>query len=271
MATEHDINLVTDQCSTVIAENKRVTIGTSKASITPATMQAMVGIKNGTALRVHPNVTATISALTSEASANTALSAQASSVLSKLTSAQSDLLPSGNHASFGQTLQMAQGHCNDAKDLQQAQDFLIDKDYPDFGSGINNMSSMADRGLTNQLGDLNAAGKAMSSTGSMFNGISVDKIGTPGGMVESLNKNKLGNASGVNAKLLSSGVDLNDLHNPIYSDKISQSLSSIDDPTTVNVVAEQYGINSTFKDIPAATGSDLSLYTGASNLVGGQY
>jgi len=133
------------------------------------------------------------------------------------------------------------------------------------------MSSMADRGLTNQLGDLNAAGKAMSSTGSMFNGISVDKIGTPGGMVESLNKNKLGNASGVNAKLLSSGVDLNDLHNPIYSDKISQSLSSIDDPTTVNVVAEQYGINSTFKDIPAATGSDLSLYTGASNLVGGQY
>lgn len=269
MASEHDLNLVTAQCGTVIAENKRVTIGTSKAAITPATMQAMVGIKNGTALRPHPNVTATISALTSEASANTALSAQASSVLSKLTSAQSNLLPPGNHSSFGQTLQMAQGHCNDATDLKQAQDFLIDKDYSDFGSGINNMSSMADRGLTNQLGDLTAAGKAMGSTGSMFNGMSVDKLGTPGGMVESLNKNKLGNASGINAKLREAGVDTNDLHNPIYSDRINQSLSSISDPTTINVVSEQYGTKSTFKDIPAATGSDLSLYTGASNLVGG--
>ena len=56
MAIEHDINLVTSQARSVIVENQKVTLGLSRASITPATIQAMIGISNGQALRISPDV-----------------------------------------------------------------------------------------------------------------------------------------------------------------------------------------------------------------------
>ena len=57
MAIEHDINLVTSQARSVIVENQKVTLGLSRASITPATIQAMIGISNGQALRISSDVT----------------------------------------------------------------------------------------------------------------------------------------------------------------------------------------------------------------------
>jgi hypothetical protein len=267
--SEHDITLVTSQASTVVAENLKVTLGQARASMTPATVQAMVGIAQGTALKIHPNVTATMAALNAEITNNTALKTQSIQVLEKLTALQTKILPPGNHAAFGQILQQAQSHVTDATNLTNTTNFLANSSYSDFGSGIKDMASLTDRGLSNSLGSLSGAGAALASTGSMFNGISLDNIGKPSGIVEALTNNKLANATGLNQKLLSAGVDINDIHNPAYSDKISSVLSSIKDPTVINVAAKQFGQNP-FGGLPSYTGSDSSLYTGAAGkLLGG--
>jgi hypothetical protein len=119
---------------------------------------------------------------------------------------------------------------------------------------------MSDRGFTNVLGSLPGAGKAIESTGTMFNGISAKNFGSPTGLVQSLQKNKLANATGVNQKLVDAGVDLNDLDNPVYKDQISQILGSIKDPTSINVTADQMNITNPFAGLPSYTGSDASLY-----------
>jgi hypothetical protein len=75
----------------------------------------------------------------------------------------------------------------------------------------------------------------------MFDGIDPKNIGSPAGLVQSLNANKLGNASGLNAKLEAAGVDLNNLESPEYADKIAQVTSSIKDPAILKTVAGQFG------------------------------
>jgi hypothetical protein len=109
----------------------------------------------------------------------------------------------------------------------------------------------------------------MASTGTMFNGIDVKNFGTPSGMVEALTKNKLANATGVNQKLIEAGVDLNDIHNPVYADKISSVLTNIKDPAAINATAEQFKINNPFAGLPSYTGSDSSLYKTPDFLTGG--
>jgi hypothetical protein len=131
------------------------------------------------------------------------------------------------------------------------------------------MSSMGDRGMTNVFGSLPGAGKAMSSFGTMFNGIDVKRFGTPSGLVESLQKNKLANATGVNQKLADAGVDLNDIHNPVYADKISSVLTNIKDPAAINTTADQFGIDNPFAGLPSYTGTDSSLYKTPDFLTGG--
>ena len=182
------------------------------------------------------------------------------STVSNLQSLQDRILPAGNHAALGQILQQAQEHINTATDLTNTTNFLANISYSDFGSGITDMSSMGDHGLTNTLGSLSGAGSAIASTGSMFNGIAVDKIGTPGGLVESIQNNKLANAVGLNQKLIDAGVDLNNIHDPVYADKISGVLTNIKDPASINTSADQFGINDPFAGLPSYTGSDSSLY-----------
>jgi hypothetical protein len=109
----------------------------------------------------------------------------------------------------------------------------------------------------------------MASTGTMFNGIDVKNFGTPSGMVEALTKNKLANATGVNQKLIEAGIDLNDIHNPVYADKISSVLTNIKDPAAINTTAEQFEINNPFAGLPSYTGSDSSLYKTPDFLTGG--
>jgi len=265
--SEHDINLVTSQAGSVIAENQHVTLGTASASITPATATAMVGINQNVALDIEANVKATtiklqnISANVGGVYSANQVSA-ATTALSTLNSLQSSLGFGGspNHAAFGSFLSQAHNHVKDSVGLRQSTDFMANTSYSDFGSGITNMSSMADRGLSNMFGSLKGAGGAVTSTGSMFNGIDIKNFGSPTGLVQSLQKNKLANATGVNQKLVEAGVDLNDLDNPTYKIKISNVLGSIKDPTAINVTAEQMNINNPFAGLPSYTGDDSSLY-----------
>ena len=54
---------------------------------------------------------------------------------------------------------------------------------------------------------------------------------------------KMANATGTNEKLAKAGVDVNDLSNPIYADKVKSVMGSISDPKILNAVADQLGVN----------------------------
>lgn len=270
--SEHDINLVTGQAGSVIAENQKVTFGTASGGVTPATVTAMVGINQGTALKLHESVEDAIAKLDAARFQDTdpALAANANLAYGALTSLQSSLGFGGtpNHAAFGSFLNQAQSHIKDGIEIRRATDFMANSNYSDFGSGITNMSSMVDRGLTNQLGSFTGAGAAMKSTGSMFNGIDIKNFGTPTGLVQSLQNNKLSNVTGVNQKLAEAGVDLNDLDNPVYTDQINQVMGGITDPRAINMSADQFGITDPFGGLPSYSGSDASLYN-TQNALGG--
>jgi hypothetical protein len=262
-------NIVTAKAGTVVAENLKLALATASGSLTPSTITAMVGINAGTALQLAPEVTEVMGQLHYSNIANVALWPAANAALASLTTLQSGILPSGNHAAFGSFLNQAKAHIGDATDLQNTTNFISNSSFSDFGSGITNMSSMLDQGLTGKFGSLSAAGAALSSSGSMFNGIDPKNIGSPAGLVQALNNNKLGNASGVNAKLAAAGVNLNDLTNPVYASKIAQVTGSITDPAVLNTVADQFGQNP-FGGLPSYNGSDSSIYNNsASKLLGG--
>lgn len=239
--SEHDISLVTTKSATTIIENNTVSLATPSGGLTPSTITAMVGISQGLALQLAPDVQSVMSALAATAASNSSANVAAATALTNLTTLQNKILPSGNHAAFGAFLQQAHTHIGDAHDLNNTSNFVGNLNFSDFGSGITNMSSMVDHGLTGTFGSLSGAGAALSSTGSMFNGISAKNIGSPAGMVQALTNNKLANATGVNQKLVDAGVDLNDIENPVYTDQISQVLGSINDPSVLATVTGQFG------------------------------
>ena len=243
---EHDINLVTAQAGTVVAENLKVTLGTAggPSALSPATITAMVGISQNLSLKISDNVQLVTDYLSSIASSNVAANVWASATLSSMQSLQSNMGFGGspNQAGFGSILQQVTQHCKDSVQLKQATNFLESVDYNKFGSGISDMGSMVERGMSNVMGDLSAAGEAMKSTGKMFNGVDVKDFGNPLGMIKSLQNNKLFNATGVNRRLSMAGVPTSDLDNPIYQEKINQVMSQITDPGTLSVVADQYEV-----------------------------
>jgi hypothetical protein len=256
-------DLVTSKSATSIIEGLKATLATPAPSLTPSTFTAMIGINQGSALQLAAPVQATMSQLANIAASNSSANVQAAAALSSLTSFQSGLGFSGtpNHAAFGDFLNQAQGHIKNATDLRTSTDFMANINYSDFGAGITDMGSSADRGMVNQLGSLSGAGAAMLSTGSIFNGISVKSFGTPSGLVEALNNNKLGNASGVNDLLAKNGVPLDDLNNPVYTDQINQVMGSVTNPAIINTAATQFGITDPYGGLPSYNGSDSSLNT----------
>lgn len=256
---------------TTVADGQYVAIGMPKAALTPATITAMVGMAQGggIAIDLAPKVTQAMDNLQTVASSNDyPANVNAQAALNSLTTVQSKLFNKDDAGGFGTIVGKIQSHIANSNDILNTTNFLSNSSYSDFGSGINDMSSMGDRGLTNILGSLPGAGKAMASTGTMFNGIDVKHFGTPSGMVEALSKNKLANATGVNQKLIEAGVDLNDIHNPVYADKISGVLTNIKDPAAINATAEQFEINNPFQGLPSYTGSDSSLYKSPDFLTG---
>ena len=257
---------------TTVADGQYVAIGTPKAAITPATLTAMVGMAQGggAAIDIAPKVTEAMSKLDQvRFGSDPALAANANVAYNALTTIQGKLFNKDDAGGFGAIVGKVQSHISNSNDVLNSTTFLKDSNYSDFGSGITDMSSMGDRGMTNVFGSLPGAGKAMSSFGTMFNGIDVKRFGTPSGLVESLQKNKLANATGVNQKLADAGVDLNDIHNPVYADKISSVLTNIKDPAAINTTADQFGINNPFAGLPSYTGSDSSLYKTPDFLTGG--
>ena len=257
---------------TTVADGQYVAIGTPKAALTPATLTAMVGMAqgNGAAIDIAPKVTEAMTKLQTVASSGTyPANVNAQAALNTLTTIQSKLFNKDDVGGFGAIVGKVQSHISNSNDVLNTTNFLKDSSYSDFGSGITDMSSMGDRGMTNVFGSLPGAGKAMSSFGTMFNGIDVKRFGTPSGLVESLQNNKLANATGVNQKLADAGVDLNDIHNPVYADKISSVLTNIKDPAAINTSADQFGINNPFAGLPSYTGSDSSLYKTPDFLTGG--
>jgi len=256
---------------TTVADGQYVAIGMPKSALTPATLTAMVGMAqgDGAAFDLAANVkTAMDNLQTVASSASYPANVNANTALNTLTTIQSKLFNRDDAGGFGTIVGKIQSHIANSNDVLNTTNFLSNSSYSDFGSGITDLSSMGDRGLTNILGSLPGAGKAMSSTGTMFNGIDVKNFGTPSGMVEALTKNKLANATGVNQKLIEAGVDLNDIHNPVYADKISSVLTNIKDPAAINATAEQFEINNPFQGLPSYTGSDSSLYKSPDFLTG---
>ena len=216
--SEKDYSLVTSKAGTVVAENLKVTLATAggPAGLSPATITAMVGISQNLSLKIADDVTSVTNYLQSIASSNVAANITANTILSSMTSLQSSLGFGGspNQGGFGSIISQCVQHCKDSVQLKQATNFLESIDYDKFGSGISDMGSMVERGMSNVVGDLSAAGAAMASTGSMFNGIDVKDFGNPLGLVKSLQANKLANFSGVNSALTAAGVPLSDLDNP---------------------------------------------------------
>lgn len=271
MSSEHDISLVTSQAGSVVAENQHVTLGTASGSITPSTAMAMIGINQNVALDIDANVKAAMTKLDqARFGSDPALAANANIAYNALTSIQSSLGFGGspNQAGFGSFLSQAHNHVKDSVNLRQSTDFMANSQWTDFGTGITNMSSSVERGLTSQIGSFKGAGAAIASTGTMFNGIDIKNFSTPTGLVQSLQNNKLANATGVNQKLVDAGVDLNDLDNPVYKDQIANVLGSIKDPTAINVTADQMNITNPFAGLPSYSGDDSSLYN-TQNALGG--
>jgi len=243
---------------TVISEGQYNAVGEPATSFSPATITAMVGMKKGEALTISPAVTKAKLALASVSPLDPNYTA-AQSALTNLTTLQNNIFSPADQAGFGSIVGQVQGHIETSHGLINTSNFLSNSSYSDFGTGIKDLGSMSERGFTNILGSLPGAGKAIESTGTMFNGISAKNFGSPVGMVQALQNNKLANATGVNQKLVAAGVDLNDLENPVYKDQISNVLAGIKDPTAINVTADQFGQNP-FAGLPSYTGSDASLY-----------
>lgn len=242
--SEHDISLVTGQAGSVISENQKNTLGQSAASITPATLTAMIGINQGTALALGNSVQVAMATLAGIAASNSSANVSAAAAISSMNSFHASMGFGGtpNHAAFGSFLNQIDGHIKDAKELRKASDFMANTNYSDFGAGITDMGSSADRGMTNVLGSLSSAGAAMTSTGTMYNGGDVKDFGSSLGMVKSLIDNKLATVTGVKRRLSAAGVPLSDIDNPIYKEKIDQVMAGITDPGALSVVADQYDV-----------------------------
>ena len=238
--SEHDISLVTAKAGSVIAENMKVSLATASGALTPSTITAMVGIHNGTALKLPQSVTDAVDKLHYSNIADPGLWSAANIARANLTNFQANLMPAGNHAAFGSYLNQAQGHIADATELKKATDFISNTSFSDYGSGITNMSSMATQGLDGALGDLGSASKAFEAAGPVFDLKDMSKFGTSAGLIDKLNSVKLGNASGINGAIAGAGLDLS---MPEHTAQVDRIMTSINDPKVISTVVEQLGIN----------------------------
>jgi hypothetical protein len=219
-------------------------------------------------------------------SATQSLMSNVMSASSGLSSLVNKMLPAGNPAAFGKFLAQAQSHITDSIELKKAINFTNTLNISDFGSGVKEMADMADRGLNNVFGSLPSAANAIKATGSMFAGTSTSNFGQSAGIVDALNQNKLGNATGVNKALAAAGVPLNDIGNPVYADTVKKVLGGIKNPAILNTIAKQFNINPAAGlpkiagfSMPSITGNPLSklpsvvgdnsIITNASKILGG--
>lgn len=265
-------SIVTNKANSVIAEGLKQSLSIPSKSITPSTLMAMAGLAQGKALQIAPKVTDTLSAMQSKAAALAesapALANQLLLAASSLQTLSSKMLPPGNPAAFGQIVMQAQGHIADALELKTAMNFMAGASFDQFGSGIKDMSSLVTRGLDTALGDISGAANALKAGGKLADLSDPSTIGSSAGLVKKLIDTSMGNSTGVVPALSKAGIDVGDLDNPAYADKISKVLGSIKDPKAINSVAEQFDVNP-FAGLPSYTGADSSLNQSGSSLIPG--
>jgi hypothetical protein len=270
---EHDISLVTAKSSNTVIESMKVALATASAAITPATLTAMVGIKEGSALALPKSVTDAMTILNTHkgyANANVAgwiagisgPTGTANAALTNLTTLQGQLGFTGspgsdNHAAFGAILNQAHGHIDDSIEINNATTFMSSTSFEEMGAGITNMSSMATQGLDGALGDLGSAASAFEAAGPVFDLNKISSLGSTTGFVDKLNSVKLGNASGVNAAIAAAGLDIT---NPEHAPAISKIVGSIKDPAIIATIQDQLKIS------PGGAIGNLNDFTNLSKL-----
>lgn len=272
---------------TTYSDSQYVAIGFPKGGLTPATITAMVGFSRGEGLQVNPVVNQAVSALASIPNTSP-LYGQAQSLSSRLNDLSSKIM-AGGPAAFMQKLNAARAHIADSIEIKKVTAFTANQTLDSFGSGMKSISSLSTGGLDGALGDMKSAAAAMSAAGPLFDLSDMANFGSPVGLINKLSSSKLANSTGVNAELSKAGVDVDDLTNPAYADKISKVMSNIKDPKAIRDIAEQFGVNppgglpnlgqqsfselvesNPFAGTTSYAGTDSSLNTNAaSTLLGG--
>lgn len=223
--------------------------------MTPSTLVVINGIKDGTALRVSPTITGAINAMTTWttshtqpywnwANTNPTLSSNLSSDIVALNLLNSNIL-TGICGYFGQAL----SHVSMSTDMKSSTNFMSNVNYSDLGSGITDISSLADQGLTQSLGSIPVAIEILQNAGKIFDVGSMSTFGTSGGLVTSMIANKLANFSGLTAELGHAGVDITQINDPSFAPQINNALSQVTDPTILNSVISQYGLTKTIASL----------------------
>jgi len=226
---------------TTYSDGQYVAVGFPKGGLTPATITAMVGFSQGEGLQMNPAVGQAVSALSGIA--NTSPLYGSAQALSSRLSTLSSKIMAGGPAAFMQKLNTARGHIADSIELKKVTAFTANQSLDSFGTGMKKMSSLSSNGLDGALGNMAAAGAAMAAAGPLFDLSDVKNLGSPVGLVKKLTGSKMANATGVNAELAKAGIDVADLENPAYADKISKVMNNIKDPKVLKDVADQFGVN----------------------------
>lgn len=210
-------------------------------TITPSMLVAITGICNVSALQVSPVITNAISSITAYASSisgsNPTLSANLTTAVSSL-STQSNIVLSGFTSFIGQVL----SHITTVQTITNSVNFVSNIQYTDLGSGITDITSLSDQGLSETLGNLLVVAEVIQNASKVYDITHMESFGLPGGLVSSTMTNKLANYAGVNAQLSQYGVDPNQLNDSRFYPQIINALRTITDQTILDTVTDHYGL-----------------------------
>lgn len=210
-------------------------------TITPSMLVAITGICNVSALQVSPVITNAISSITAYASSisgsNPTLSANLTTAASSL-STQSNNVLSGFTSFIGQVL----SHITTVQTITNSVNFVSKIQYTDLGSGITDITSLSDQGLSETLGNLLVVAEVIQNASKVYDITHMESFGLPGGLVSSTMTNKLANYAGVNAQLSQYGVDPNQLNDSRFYPQIINALRTITDQTILDTVTDHYGL-----------------------------
>lgn len=210
-------------------------------TITPSMLVAITGICNVSALQVSPVITNAISSITAYASSisgsNPTLSANLTTAASSL-STQSNIVLSGFTSFIGQVL----SHITTVQTITNSVNFVSKIQYTDLGSGITDITSLSDQGLSETLGNLLVVAEVIQNASKVYDITHMESFGLPGGLVSSTMTNKLANYAGVNAQLSQYGVDPNQLNDSRFYPQIINALRTITDQTILDTVTDHYGL-----------------------------
>lgn len=210
-------------------------------TITPSMLVAITGICNVSALQVSPVITNAISSITAYASSisgnNPTLSANLTTAASSL-STQSNNVLSGFTSFIGQVL----SHITTVQTITNSVNFVSNIQYTDLGSGITDITSLSDQGLSETLGNLLVVAEVIQNASKVYDITHMESFGLPGGLVSSTMTNKLANYTGVNAQLSQYGVDPSQLNDSRFYPQIINALRTITDQTILDTVTDHYGL-----------------------------